>query len=729
VDGTRSFQSRDVSPFLGLLLASAFTGILWLVVAVLYAGTASAVPARQVVNQFTQPDGSTFKARLVGDEWSNGYETLRGYTIVKNTQSGYWEYAVRSGGKLVASGRPAHQSAPSGLKRHVRKELTGQVAAAARVHHGFAEPDSPNVGSQPAIVLLVDYDNQPGTTTEANWASKFFGATNSVNDYYDEVSYGLLDFPAAAETSGTPNNGVVGWLRLSGNHPNNEGNIDDRNRSITRNAIIKSNPFVDYSSFDSNSDGAIQRSELHITVIVAGYETSYDNPCGRSVWGHNWGLGGTVTPPIVDGVTVGGVRTDGGYNQFGERHCTTDDPSDDHMATIGIMVHEMGHDLNLPDLYDTDGGSIGIGEWSVMAAGSWTAANSTDPAGSSPVHMDAFSKWYEGWLTPTQIHGNQGDVELTEMSSAADVYQLLTNPRAVDWTFNQRSGAGEYFLVENRQLSGYDAGLPGCGVLIWHIDETRRSDNFANATESRKLVDLEEADGFNHLDNGTNLGDDGDPYRGLSFFGATSNPNSNLYSGAPSNVIVNNISSMCAATMSADIVAPFGLTVAKGGTGTGTVTSSAIGINCGADCTQDYTEGNVVTLTATPTNGSRFDGWTGDCTGAASCQVTMDAARNVTATFTGPTTTTLSITKTDSKIKASGQVQPAHVGNQVTVTLYKRRANGTWGRIATNIATLKSSSRYTKSFSRPSSGSCKITTRFAADSDHLGSRVTKQFRC
>jgi M6 family metalloprotease-like protein/uncharacterized repeat protein (TIGR02543 family) len=736
VHETRPVQPRAASPLVGVVLATALTGILWLLMALLNSGAASAAPARPVVNRFTQPDSSTFKARLVGDEWSNGYETLRGYTVVKNRRSGYWEYAVRNNGRLVPSGRQAGQAAPSGLRRHLREKLSGREAVAARSHSRFAQ-DSPNVGSQPAIVLLVDYVNQAATTTEAQWASKFFGTTNSVNDYYDEVSYNQLDFPAAAESFGTANNGVVGWLRLASNHPNTDQNIDAVNRNIVKAAIQASDPFVNDSTFDTNGNGSIQRRELHISVIVGGHETSYGGPgqsCGNSVWGHNWALFGSEAP-TADGKQVGSDATGGGYTQFGEKHCWSGDPTDDHMATIGIMVHEMGHDLNLPDLYDTNGGSDGIGEWSVMASGSWTTTGS-NPAGFSPVHMDAFSKWYEGWLTPTQITGAQTGVQLSQMSNNADVYQLLDNPGspAVDWTFQQNPGTGEYFLVENRQLSGYDAGLPGCGLLIWHIDETRTATNSANATEARKLVDLEEADGLNELDSDADFeaGDNGDPYRGPKFFDATSNPNSNLYSGTPSNVTVNNVGSTCAATMTADMaveeVQTFGLTVAKGGTGTGTVTSSPSGINCGGDCNQEYVEDTVVTLTATPTNGSRFDGWTGDCTGT-SCQVTMDAARNVTANFTGATTTTLSITKTDSKIKTSGQVQPNHAGDQVTVTLYKRRANGTWRRIATKTATLNSSSRYAKSFSRPSSGSCKITSKFAADADHLSSKVTKQFRC
>ncbi|MGK7296039.1 MAG: InlB B-repeat-containing protein [Candidatus Wenzhouxiangella sp. M2_3B_020] len=67
--------------------------------------------------------------------------------------------------------------------------------------------------------------------------------------------------------------------------------------------------------------------------------------------------------------------------------------------------------------------------------------------------------------------------------------------------------------------------------------------------------------------------------------------------------------------------------------GSGSVASSPAGINCPGDCSEDYGEGTAVTLTATPDAGFAFDGWTGDCTGTGSCQVTMDQARSVQATF------------------------------------------------------------------------------------------------
>ncbi len=75
------------------------------------------------------------------------------------------------------------------------------------------------------------------------------------------------------------------------------------------------------------------------------------------------------------------------------------------------------------------------------------------------------------------------------------------------------------------------------------------------------------------------------------------------------------------------------MAVVKNGTGSGTVTSSPAGIDCGATCSHSYTQGTVVTLTATPATGSTFAGWSGDCSGTGSCTVTMSQARSVTATF------------------------------------------------------------------------------------------------
>jgi hypothetical protein len=100
------------------------------------------------------------------------------------------------------------------------------------------------------------------------------------------------------------------------------------------------------------------------------------------------------------------------------------------------------------------------------------------------------------------------------------------------------------------------------------------------------------------------------------------------------------------------------LTVSKTGTGSGTVTSSPAGINCGGDCSETYVYSTIVTLTATPATGSTFTGWSGACTGTGSCQVLMTAARSVTANFTIQTRT-LTVSKSGS---GSGTVTSSPAG-------------------------------------------------------------------
>ncbi len=98
------------------------------------------------------------------------------------------------------------------------------------------------------------------------------------------------------------------------------------------------------------------------------------------------------------------------------------------------------------------------------------------------------------------------------------------------------------------------------------------------------------------------------------------------------------------ATFNTAPVNTFALTVSKAGTGAGLVSSNPVGIDCGSSCSNSFNQNTIVTLTATPTSGSSFAGWGGACTGAATCTVTMDAVKNVTATFT-LNTFSLNITK------------------------------------------------------------------------------------
>ncbi len=143
------------------------------------------------------------------------------------------------------------------------------------------------------------------------------------------------------------------------------------------------------------------------------------------------------------------------------------------------------------------------------------------------------------------------------------------------------------------------------------------------------------------------------------------------------------------------------LTVAKAGSGSGTVTSSPAGIDCGATCSDAFTDGTMVTLTATAAAGSTFAGWSGGgCSGTGACTVTISANTTVTATFTAsPGTHTLTVAKAGS---GSGTVTSSPAGIDCGATCSDAFTDGT-------MVTLTATAAAGSTFAGWSGGGCSGT--------------------
>jgi len=401
------------------------------------------------------------------------------------------------------------------------------------------------VGTQKVLVIQIDFPDQAGTQTREHFESLLFGETNSLRHYYREVSYGQLDIQGTF--AGT------GWYRSSKNmswwgddtDPNYD--VDDANGPIynlAREAIQLADADVDFSVYDANGNGVIEPLELHIIIIHAGHDQA-QTANEFDIWSHYYQV---VKPLLV----VDGVRLSGG-GSAGYMMVAEDSP-------LGVIAHEFGHSLGLPDLYDRtpkrNPDSYGIGDWGLMASGSWLGGGGWRD-GSSPAHPCAWSKVFLGWVEPTVITSTTSPIQVQvnqAETAGATVIQLLSNPDGTDdWSWSG-GGAGEYFLLEYRRKTGYDSELPGEGLLIWHIDESRGN----NDDETHKLVDLEEADGLNELNELEplgNRGDENDPYYRPRFmnFTPTTNPNSNFYDGTPSWVSIIDIGPRGGTNMTATI--------------------------------------------------------------------------------------------------------------------------------------------------------------------------------
>ncbi len=155
--------------------------------------------------------------------------------------------------------------------------------------------------------------------------------------------------------------------------------------------------------------------------------------------------------------------------------------------------------------------------------------------------MSAWCKLQQQWIKADNVKSKRTKFAIKDVKSSKSVLRMSSSGKL----------GNEYFLVENRQLTGFDDHLPAGGLLIWHIDDGQQG----NTDETHYQVGLVQADGLKQLEKNVNRGDGGDIYPGTSAnrtFNATSNPNSRNYAGANTWVSVVSISP-AAETMTATV--------------------------------------------------------------------------------------------------------------------------------------------------------------------------------
>ncbi|MEO0126387.1 MAG: M6 family metalloprotease domain-containing protein [candidate division WOR-3 bacterium] len=345
---------------------------------------------------------------------------------------------------------------------------------------GFIQPV---LGEKKAIVILVDFSDNVAQYPKSGFDSLIYGENeNSMRKYYSEVSYGKFTISKQSN--------IVGWVRAPQNYAyyvgDSFGFYSDYPRNVQKlveDACALADPYVDFSQYDGDGDGIVDG----IFIVHAGpgaEETGSPN----DIWSHQWQLSNTGTSCPGPYQTQDGVKVDY-YSMEPER--LVNPPS---RITVGVFVHEFGHVLGLPDLYDIDYSTNGIGLFCLMAAGSWGRINSSDLPGNTPAHLSSWCKYQLGWLTPTAVERSGiSKLESQQVPCSAKspfVIRMLEDPGGPDWN-DRTGGTGEYFLIENRYRTGFDRSLPGDGLLILHVDDSRTT----NQNENHPLVGIMQADG------------------------------------------------------------------------------------------------------------------------------------------------------------------------------------------------------------------------------------------
>ena len=594
-----------------------------------------------------------------------------------------------------------------------------------------AEP-VPLLGSLKALAVVVDFSDKVGTVTASYFDTMVFAlpvaGRGSVYDYFDEVSYGQIDIV----TVNLPSS--MGWKLapqtyayyvnsnycIYGTYPNNC-------QKLAEDIVDAVNSVVDFSDYDNDGNGYAEP----IMIIHAGRGAEYTGSTS-DIWSHSWEL---YSAKNYDGVTIAD------YVIMPEYWSTVSAGTSD--MTIGVFAHEMGHGFwGLPDLYDRDYTSRGIGRWSLMAGGSWNGGTAT--GGDSPAWPDAWSRIQMGILTPTTISSN---------ATGRSIPQAYNNPSPAETILKLDSatlGTDEYFLLENRQqVSGaYDQYLPGAGLFVWHVDEAMWSYSLQNDYECRTqpnytcsdtqhfLVRLAQADGVLHLENKSNQGDSGDPFPGTtvnrSFTMLTDPESSSYYTSAASCIGVTNISNSLP-TMTADLQVSCAAS-------TTTITSDNPDPSVvGQAVVVNFT---VTSASGTPTGNVTVSDAVNSCTASVAtgtCNLTLmtPGARTLTATYAGDTnfngssdTELHQVNKADSTTTiTSDNPDPSVVGQPVVVSFSVTSAGGTpTGDVTVSDGVdscTASVATGTCSLTLTTTGARTLTATYAGDASFNGSSDTE----
>lgn len=190
--------------------------------------------------------------------------------------------------------------------------------------------------SEPRALLgiLVEFRDQPGRTTPAQWRSRLFGANDSVT----ATLAGTVDITPAPESHGAADDGIVGWLTLEGGHPDFGGAVEGSAHRLAHDALTAAGRHVKLADFDTDGDGLVSPSELLVVIIVAGNEAAIAEACRPGVWAHH----GDMAPLTIDGIEVSA------YAMLGEMHCTERRPPG-VPASSAVLAHETAALLGLPD--------------------------------------------------------------------------------------------------------------------------------------------------------------------------------------------------------------------------------------------------------------------------------------------------------------------------------------------------------------------------------------------
>lgn len=470
--------------------------------------------------EFTQPDGTQMKLRGWGNQNHAVFETLDGYTVVKDPVTGYYQYAKLSADRsfLEPTGVKVGITNPTeGIEKHIRiskdaareralaasnwtdaktrwKERREKTRAAKRMavmSRGVlaAPPREETKGDYVGLCILVQFPDVPGTILKSeveDFCNKQgytgFGNSGSVHDYFFDVSGGRLKYTIIVTPYYTAKN-----PRAYYTDPNVPCGTRARELILEALKDFKARGF-DFSNLSADNEGFVYAMNVFYAGPVA-------NNWNEGLWPHSSSLNSPVD--------VGNGRKVNDYQ-------ITNMGSE---LTLGTFCHENGHMIcNFPDLYDYGYQSYGVGNYCLMAFGGADEKN--------PVQIGAYLKKAAGWanqVTPLKDGVYNARAETNEF------FITVKNPT-------------EYYLIECRQRENRDKSLPSAGLAVWHVDELGDNEYEDMTKDKHYECSIIQADNLFDLEHHINTGDERDLFNKINGpkFGDSTKPDSRWWDGTSS---------------------------------------------------------------------------------------------------------------------------------------------------------------------------------------------------
>ena len=420
-----------------------------------------------------------------------------------------------------------HRPHPSYLDQTMHF-ATKQASSGQQRHRSLYHPAN---GTMHNLVLLLRFSDHTGRDLpsradisrlyNSDVTDPFAGdvddivPTGSVRQVYESNSHSIFTI----ETT------VVDWITLS----KPESYYGNGNNGFTKfkEAIVEALTMLDnggggfdFPAFDLDENGVLDG----FGILHSGYGAEYGGddchgaPSEDRIWSHKGGMDDWKSSPDVGGQVVAVNRF---YVSSSLRGVCNS-----NIVRMSVIVHEIGHYLGPPDLYDETFEGKGLGAYDFMSQ-SW----GIDGSGMYPPNLSAWSKVFLGWAK-VEVIAYDGTYQIESSATSNKVYKIEAG-----------YPEGEYLLIENRQPTGYDVKMEGGGLAVYHIDDKADAQNNRGYPSTHSdwpmngkhyQVALLAADGRYDLERGTNEGDSGDLWHFGSELkelrsGSASHPNSDSY--------------------------------------------------------------------------------------------------------------------------------------------------------------------------------------------------------